>query len=363
METLKILSIGAGAIGTYIGGSLSLAGHDVVFLERPDTAGELRKRGLFIKLNGSEHHIPKPEVAGSLESALASRHFDFAIYALKSYDTIHFLTSHNSSRRRFPPVLCLSNGVENETLIATVLGKSNVIAGTVTSAVRRQHVGDIVLERLRGIGIADGHPLSLKIVQAMDGAGLNSRLYPNGSDMKWSKMLTNLLANASSAILDMTPSEIFTHQDLYRIENKQLRETISVMQAQGIRTVNLPGTPVRLLALAINHLPMIISRRLIVKAVGRGRGAKMPSFHIDLYSGRKRSEVDYLNGAVVRTGLKFNIPTPVNLFLNTILLALTKGDIPLDTYRHQPDKYLKEFKYNYTETGSKNKGSEPSTRQ
>jgi 2-dehydropantoate 2-reductase len=89
----------------------------------------------------------------------------------------------------------------------------------------------------------------------------------------------------------------------------------------------------------------------------------MPSFHIDLFSGRKKSEVDYLNGAVIRAGRRFNIPTPINLFLNSVLLALTQGDIPLDTYRHQPDKYLKDFKFHQTQTNPKYRGSKPSPLQ
>jgi 2-dehydropantoate 2-reductase len=66
----------------------------------------------------------------------------------------------------------------------------------------------------------------------------------------------------------------------------------------------------------------------------------MPSFHIDLHSDRGKSEVDYLNGAVVRFGERIGIPTPVNLWLNQTLLSLTQGTIPVDTYSHQPDKLI-----------------------
>ena len=125
-----------------------------------------------------------------------------------------------------------------------------MIAGTVTSAIGRKDAGSIVLERLRGSGVAGGHPISARLAQAMNAAGLNTRLYKNADDMKWSKLLTNLLANATSAILDMTPSEIFADPGLCQIEIAQLRETLQVMQAQGIQPVDLPGTPVRLLALA-----------------------------------------------------------------------------------------------------------------
>jgi 2-dehydropantoate 2-reductase len=158
--------------------------------------------------------------------------------------------------------------------------------------------------------------------------------------MKWSKMLTNLLANASSAILDLTPREIFSDRRLFRLEVEQLREALQVMRRLGIRVVNLPGTPVRALAFAIRFLPLGLSRPLLAKAVGSGRGAKMPSFYIDLHAGRGLSEVDSLNGAVVRFGEQVGVPTPVNHLLNETLLALSRGEVPLSAYARQPEKLL-----------------------
>ncbi len=337
MKKFKILTLGAGAIGTYVGGSLALTGNDVTFVERPAIAETLRRNGLKLRLGNGEHHIPAPVVAASLDEALASGAFDIAVFALKSYHTPAFLESLSTTRHSFPTVLCLSNGVENEAALTAALGAEKVIAGTVTTAIGRNAGGDIALERLRGVGLAAKHPLSEALAAAMTEAGLNACLYANSADMKWSKMLTNLIANASAAILDMTPGEVFAHPKLFRMEIAQLSEALAVMRAQGIGVVDLPGTPVRALAFAARWLPLGISRPLLSKAVGGGRGGKMPSFHIDLHSGRGESEVDYLNGAVVRAGAALRIPTPVNALLNRTLLALTRGDMPLDTYHHQPE--------------------------
>ena len=161
--------------------------------------------------------------------------------------------------------------------------------------------------------------------------------------MKWSKLLTNLLANASTAILDMAPAEVFSHPGLYRLEIAQLREALAVMDAQGIKVVNLPGTPVRALAWAARSLPISLSRPLLRRAVGGGRGGKMPSLHIDLHSGRGKSEVETLNGAVVRYGERFGISTPVNRLFNETLLALSAGKLPLDAYTRQPAKLIQDY--------------------
>jgi len=350
-EPLRLLSIGAGAIGTYIGGSLVLGGHQVVFVELPEVAERLRSRGLRLNLSGTDNHLQDPRVVGSIEEALAIQDFDVVLFALKSFDTPGFLESLTMPVEALPPFLCLSNGVANEPAIAAALGPDKVIAGTITSAVGRKGAGEIVLEKLRGVGVslpehgggAARDQLCERLVAAMDEAGLKARLFTSAADMKWSKMLTNLISNATSAILDMPPAAIFAHPGLYRLEIGQLRETLRVMAAQGIKVVDLPGTPVRLLAIAVKYLPLALSRPLLGKAVGGGRGGKMPSFHIDLHAGRGKSEVDFLNGAVVRAGRRTNIPTPVNKLLTGKLLALTRGEIPIESYRGQPEKLIKEL--------------------
>jgi 2-dehydropantoate 2-reductase len=81
----------------------------------------------------------------------------------------------------------------------------------------------------------------------------------------------------------------------------------------------------------------------MAKAVGGGRGGKMPSFHIDLHSGKGKSEVGYLNGAVSRAGLELGIPTPANRLLGQVLIDLTDGKIPLDSYQGLPDKLIQAF--------------------
>jgi 2-dehydropantoate 2-reductase len=278
-------------------------------------------------------------VATSLEEAVRFGPFDFAIFALKSFDTAAALEQMKPFAQKLPTILCLSNGVENEQAIARVLGEEKVIHGTVTSAIGRRGPGDIVLEKLRGVGIAAGHAQSRALAAACEAAFLNCRVYPEPHGMKWSKLLTNLIANPTSAILDMTAAEVLAHPGLYRLEVDMLRECLAVMKAQRLAVTDLPGTPVRALSLAA-RLPLWISRPLLGRAAGGGRGGKMPSFHIDLHSGRGRSEVEFLHGAVVRAGARLGVPTPVNELLTKTLVALTRGEFRLDEFAQQPDKLL-----------------------
>jgi len=348
---LNVLVFGAGAIGTYIGGSLVLAGHQVVFVEQPKVVDELRERGLRLDLTLDVRRQTKEAsriepssfvIVSTLDDALRYGPFDVALFALKSYDTETALGAMKPFADKMPPILCLSNGVANEPAIARALGSDKVIYGTVTSAIGRRGAGDIVLERLRGMGVAKGHPLSEKLNAALDKAYLNSQLFDHADSMKWSKMLTNLLANPTSAILDMTARDVFANKDLYKIEIDMLRECIAVMKALNIEVVDLPGTPVRALAYATT-LPLWVSKPLLSRAAGAGRGAKMPSFHIDLHSGRGKSEVEYLHGAVVRAGEQCNVPTPVNRILTQTLMALTTKEIALKEFAHKPGKLLEKL--------------------
>jgi 2-dehydropantoate 2-reductase len=343
-QALSVLSFGAGAIGTYVGGSLALRNHQVVFLERPSVIDTLRNNGLHLQIGEQLHHIRHPIVVDTIEAALSTGHFDVALFALKAYDTDAVLDKLQNYRSQLPPLLCLQNGVENEVTLAAALGSEKVIAGTVTSAIGRRAAGDIVLERLRGLGIANNLPISQELADKFTDAGLNASLYQNADGMKWSKMLTNLISNASSAILGIPPSEVFSHPGLYRLEVGQLREALNVMRAMQIPVTNLPGTPVRLLAFAIRSMPTWLSQPFIRRSVGSGRGNKMPSFYIDLKSGQKKSEVAYINGAVARYGQRLGIRTPINHFFTETLLQLTTGELPVTTYTNQPDRLITDFK-------------------
>jgi 2-dehydropantoate 2-reductase len=335
------LCFGVGAIGSYIGGSLAISGQRVVFIERPEVAAEVRRNGLCVRVGDQERCLASPEVVDSLPEALEHGPFDAAILAVKSFDTASVVAGFMPYRSQMPPVLCLQNGVENERTLAMALGSQKVISGSVTTAVGRLAAGKVVVEKLRGVGVAVDHPLGPDLVNVLDNAGLRARAYPDGPSMKWSKMLTNLLANASSAILDMPPSAIFSHPGLYRLELKMYKEALAVMKALSIGVTDLPGTPVKLLTWMIQNLPPNLSQPLLVQSLGKGRGAKMPSFHIDLHAGRGRSEVDFLNGAVVRTGTAAGIAAPVNQRLTEILMDLTDGRMPKSEYAHQPDKLIR----------------------
>src|SRR5262245_23332259 len=120
---MKVLCFGAGAIGTYVGGSLALAGSQVVFLEREENAAQLREKGLRLDLTADvrrqvmEASVVHPRAivpVSTIQDALQYGPFDLAIFALKSYDTLAALETLKPFASKVPPLLCLSNGIANE---------------------------------------------------------------------------------------------------------------------------------------------------------------------------------------------------------------------------------------------------------
>ena len=336
---MRFLFLGAGAIGTYVGGSLAAAGEDVAFIERPDTAEVIAARGLRVRTAETTRVVTGATMYADAAEALAAGPYDIGVFALTSFDTQTALDELVATGHEVPSILSLQNGVDNEPAIAATLGSDRVLAGTVATAVSKPGVGEVIEEKHRGIGVALGHPLSEPLVDALNRAGLSGRAFDDAGSMKWSKLLTNLTGNATSAILDRTVAELFADKRSYRLEVAVLAECLAVMKALGHRVVDLPGTPVRALALA-TRLPRLIAQPALTRALGSGRGDKMPSFHIDLHGGRGRTEVAFLNGAVARHGAQAGVPTPVNALLTTTLEALSAGELPVDSYRHNPDALL-----------------------
>ena len=339
---MRFLVIGAGAIGSYVGGSLALGGHDVTFVARPSVAASLSARGLTLTWarTGETRSTRHFQAVTSLATALAGASFDCLVLAVKAYDTEAFAQELKTITQLPPPILALQNGVDAEDMLAAAFGAQSVIAGTVTSPVSKLAEGGVVIEKTRGMGIALEHPLSRPLAAVMEQSGIRTRLYPAAGPMKWSKLLTNLVGNATSAILDMPVAEIFGDRRLYEIEKQTLRECLAVMRGLGYPVANLPGVPARLLAWAVTSLPPGLDRPLLGRFVGAGRGSKMPSLNLDVQAGRGRSEVRWLNGAVARHGALLGILTPVNAILTVTVEGLTSGRLKLADFRHRPEALL-----------------------
>ena len=237
----------------------------------------------------------------------------------------------------------MQNGVGGEERVVEVLGEATVFSAVITLAVEILEPGLVRLTTTRGgIGLA---PTTLRhsvnwLAEAFQGAGFKVAVYPHHQAMKWSKLLLNILGNASSAILGMSPDLIFAHRRLFILERTAFREARAVMRALGLRPVSLPGYPVPLLAWCVCSLPGWLLQPVFQWTIVGGRGGKMPSLYLDVMRHRQSSEVEFLNGAVVRQARELGMEVPVNEVLYSTLMDIVRGAIPWEEHQGQPRRLL-----------------------
>ena len=359
MTSPPILCLGAGAIGSLVGARLTQAGVSVGLVGRGAHVEAVRRSGLVLEEAGRSVRLAVPAY-GSLEEAFATQGVPTAlVLAVKNFDAGDAAAElagalekwpgrSLAGRRGAPPatptVLCLQNGLGAEEAVARHLGPRSVLAGAITLSVERPEPGRVkLLTTHGGITVAPGDlagPGAAGLVGNLRAAGFRLRLHRRPESVKWSKVLLNLWANASSAVFDKTPAQVVADDGLFHLDWACFREALRVMTAAGIPAVDLPGYPVRLLALAGRVLPEGTFRRLLGRRVVGGRGGKMPSLWLDLHAGRRRLEVGALNGAVAAAGRNLGLPTPANESLARALDNLAAGRLRPDRYSSSPGRLL-----------------------
>jgi 2-dehydropantoate 2-reductase len=281
------------------------------------------------------------ETRSTWAAALAGERYAALLLTVKAYDVAAIVADLQTALAGAapPPIVALHNGVGSEALLAQAFGAGPVLSGSVTTPVSKQAHG-LVIEKARGMGLALGHPLSGPLAAALNASGVRTWLYPAAGPLKWSKLLTNLVGNATSAILDLPVAEIYASPRLYALEKRMLWECLMVMRALRYPVVNLPGAPARWLGWAVQSLPNGLARPILGRFLGAGRGGKMPSLNLDVQGGRGQTEVAWLNGAVAREGAALNILAPVNRVLTETVEALTAGRVDRAAFRHKPQALL-----------------------
>ncbi len=336
MDSLRLLIIGAGAIGCFVGGKLASAGHAVTLVGRARTAAALQTGGLLLyAADGTVELVHSVNAVASVREAFPGT-YDAAVLAVKSYDTATVLDEMAPLEALLPPaILSLQNGVGNEERIAARFGPQRVLAGTITAPVEVIDPGAVqVTKPAFAIGLADfrgnggnggdagsGSLLS-SLASSFSSAGLPARVHSDARSMKWSKLLMNMIGNAASAILAEPPGVTFADARIADLEIDALREALRVMAAAGIRPLNVEKYLLGTLAPLLRFGPRPLLRTALHRIVGGARGGKMPSLFLDLELGKRGSEVAWYNGAVVRQGAEFGVDTPVNRLLTETVQQL-----------------------------------------
>lgn len=340
---MDVLVYGAGAVGGYLGGRLALAGHRVTLVLRPAAAAAIAANGLLISQEGRTERAPV-RAAGDLPAAFApDDRYDLIILGMKAYDLAAAVDELVALCPEPAQLLSIQNGIGVEEIVAARFGPERVLAGTVTIPISHVAPHHLAVERSgRGLGIASvqtGRGVEAW-VERFAAAGIHAGARPDYRAMKWSKAFLNIMGNASSAILNRPPAELYRRSDLFDLEMRMLRETLAVMKRRDLAVINLPGASARPLARTLAYAPRFLRRIVFNQVIRHGRGDKMPSFHMDLVGGKGCSEVAFHNGAIAAAGRACGVPAPVNAALNDVLLKLARGELDRAAYDGRPERLL-----------------------
>lgn len=295
MPGVRVVVVGAGSLGSAIGGTLSAAGHDVHLVTR--NAAHVRAihdQGLRLDDGRSIRTVAVDAATGYDGIPTA----DLVVVLVKSFDTTGAVTAARPVIGRRTVVLTLQNGVGCEDLIAEVVGRERVIAG-------RTFIGGRIVEpglveygvegRTTTIGELDG-PVTDRVERlagAFADAGMHTVVTENVVAMMWDKLLVNVSTGAWSALTGLPYGELSVHPDVEAMAIATVAEAMRVARGLGIAiTATDPAEPWRR---AWSGLPHGFKASML-QSVERG----------------SRTEVDVMHGAVRRGGRAAGVPTPIN---------------------------------------------------
>ncbi|MDQ2787092.1 MAG: ketopantoate reductase family protein [Chloroflexota bacterium] len=299
---MQITVIGAGAMGSLFGALLQRAGNAVTLVDvRSEHVAALRKRDLTIEEpDGSRIAVRVPATTDA-GTALAA---DLFVLLVKTPFTATALKPFAGRIPARAIVLTLQNGIGNDEAITRALGRRVQITLGVTAQAATSLGPTAVRHRSSGptiIGLPDGQrPTELDaIAAAFSDAGIPTRTTRHVFEHVWQKLLVNVGINALTALANLPNGELFTDPEMATLVRRLVGEAANVMRAEGIPAP--PRDPVD-----------------FVRAVAEATKTDHSSMLEDVRAGR-RTEIDAINGAIVRLGERHGIDVTANRVVTTLV--------------------------------------------
>lgn len=293
---MKVAVMGAGAVGCYYGAMLARAGHEVVLIGRPAHVEAVRARGLRLEAETFDEHVP---LAASTEPD-AVRGADLVLFCVKSTDTEAAAAQIAPHLAPGALVLTLQNGVDNDERARSVLRSHEVAAAVVYVATGMAGPGH-VKHNGRGELVIAPSARGEEVAQALRAAGVPTEISGNVRGALWAKLVLNCAYNALSAITQLPYGALVRNEGVPGVLRDVVAECLAVARAEG---VTIPG-----------------DIDAAVAGIARTMPAQFSSTAQDLARG-KRSEIDHLNGFVLRRGEALGVPVPANRLLWTLVRLL-----------------------------------------
>ena len=292
---MKVAVMGAGAVGCYYGAMLAQAGHAVTLVGRPQHVEAIGRDGLHLESDRFQGRVPA--VASTSPDAVAGA--DLVLFCVKSTDTAAAAAAIKPHLAKGAVVVSLQNGVDNAERLQAAL-PCEVIAAVVYVATemsgpgRVKHLG-------RGELVIGRSAASEAGAAQLRAAGVPVTLSDNVAGDLWTKLVVNCAYNALSAITRLPYGRMVQGEGIPAVMHDVVRECLAVAEASG---VTVPGDLAR-----------------TVPEIARTMPGQYSSTAQDLMRG-KPTEIDHLNGYVVRKGAQLGVPTPVNRTLHSLVKLL-----------------------------------------
>ena len=295
-KKLKIAVMGAGGVGCYFGGMLARAGHDVVLIARPRHVEAINSAGLRLQtLTFDEQvHLQASTDASALQDA------DLVLFCVKSSDTE---TAGRLMQPYLQPdalIMCLQNGVDNADRLRAVLPVHRVSAAVVYVATEMAGSGH-VKHKGRGDLVIEPSVAGAEVAQTLIAAGIPTEVSSNVRGELWAKLILNCAYNAISAITQLPYGKTVAGLGVQDVMQDVLAECLAVAKADGLQVAGDVHVAVAKLA---GSMPL--QRSSTAQDLARG----------------KPTEIDYLNGFVVKRGEALGIATPANRVLWALVRLL-----------------------------------------
>lgn len=294
----RIAVMGAGAVGCYYGAMLARAGRAVTLIGRPHHVQAVERSGLRLQTATSDEAV---RLHASTEPS-GLRGAELVLFSVKSSDTETAGRVMAPYLEREAAVVTLQNGVDNAERLAGTLGRE-VIPACVYVAVEMAGAGH-VRHHGRGELVIGRAAQSETIAATFRGAGIPVDISANVMGALWAKLVVNCAYNALSAIAQRPYGELVQAAGIPQVMREIVEECLAVARAAR---VELSG-----------------DMHEAVRGIARSMPGQFSSTAQDLARG-KPTEIDHLNGFVVRKGEALGVPAPVNRTLVALVKLLERN--------------------------------------
>jgi len=345
MAKKKIAIVGTGAVGGYAGAHMVKAGEDVTFIDFwPENVDHMKQHGLKIThLRDVEPFTVPARALHVTEVQQLSKEapIDIAFVCTKSYDTAWATMLIRQYLAPGGYVVSLQNCMNEETIAGIVgWGKTlGSIASSITVGLNEPgHVARAggkhgAKHTVFRVGEVHGRATDranevCALLANADSAFVTENLWGE----RWSKLVTNVMGNGLSACTGMISRDVVKNDAIRRFSNRLGSEAIRVGQALGYTFDEVSHMDPETLARAGEGDPAAtreIDEHRLAEANKPGGGAHRPSMGQDMVKGR-RTEIEFLNGFVVRKGEEVGIPAPTNAALTDIVKRVERGELQPD---------------------------------